>query len=217
MSSVPGTTAQSARRSPRLPAAERREQILDATLALAAHTGFHAVSIDAVARAAGITRPIVYTHFTDLEGLLNALFDREHDRAMGQLARVIPAAEDPRPIPEVAIDALRTYLEVVVEAPMTWTLVLVPIEGTPPALQERMATDRERVREQLAAVLAAGLEREGLDATLVDLELAAHVIQGISEHAARLVLTEPDAYPVERLMALAGQAIAVAVMAGRAP
>ena len=39
--------------------------------------GFHAVSIEAVAREAGITRPIVYGHFDDLGGLLEALVERE--------------------------------------------------------------------------------------------------------------------------------------------
>jgi AcrR family transcriptional regulator len=52
-----GATAGAA--TPRLTAEARREQILDATKAIAAVRGFHAVSIEAVARQAGITRPIV--------------------------------------------------------------------------------------------------------------------------------------------------------------
>src|SRR4051794_28532105 len=50
----------------RLPAAERREQLLDVTKAMVAARGFHAVSIEAVAREAGVSRPIVYGHFDDL-------------------------------------------------------------------------------------------------------------------------------------------------------
>ena len=57
-------------------AVERREQLLDATKAIVARRGFHVVSIEAVAREAGITRPIVYGHFNDLPGLLEALVDR---------------------------------------------------------------------------------------------------------------------------------------------
>ena len=69
---------------------ERREQLLDATKALAVESGFHAVSIDAVAKRAGITRPIVYGHFGDLPGLLDALVERESARALGQLAEIMP-------------------------------------------------------------------------------------------------------------------------------
>src|SRR5258707_3183514 len=101
------------RTSSRLSGAERREQVLDATLALAASAGFHAISIDAVAREAGITRPIVYGHFTDLRGLLNALADRERARALAQLAQVGPAQLDPRPAREIAMATLPRYLQAV--------------------------------------------------------------------------------------------------------
>src|SRR5204862_8269259 len=46
----------------RMTASERREQLLDVTKAIVAEHGFHAVSIEAVAREAGITRAIVYGH-----------------------------------------------------------------------------------------------------------------------------------------------------------
>ena len=61
----------------RMQAGERREQLLDATKTIVGERGFHAVSIEAVAREAGITRPIVYGHFHDLGGLLEALIERE--------------------------------------------------------------------------------------------------------------------------------------------
>src|SRR6185503_5110357 len=68
--------------STRLPAAERREQLLDVTKGIVTERGFAAVSIEAVARGAGITRPIIYGHFTDLQGLLEALLRRESARAL---------------------------------------------------------------------------------------------------------------------------------------
>src|SRR5919199_4438777 len=74
----------------RMRAEERREQLLDATKAIVDERGFHAVSIEAVARAAGITRPVVYGHFRDLPGLLEALVEREGARALEQLAAVLP-------------------------------------------------------------------------------------------------------------------------------
>ena len=57
----------------------RREQLLDVTTAIVVEHGFHAVSIQAVARRAGISRPLVYEHFGDLDGLLQALVERSHD------------------------------------------------------------------------------------------------------------------------------------------
>ena len=123
--------------------AERREQLLDATKAIAVEDGFHAVSIEAVARRAGITRPIVYGHFEDLGGLLEALVERESIRALQQL----PDSFDD------LLEALTAYLEAVRDDPDTWRLVLMPQEGAPRALHERIAAGRAAVVEQLAAAL----------------------------------------------------------------
>jgi AcrR family transcriptional regulator len=67
-------------------AAERREQLLDVTTEIVAERGFQGVSIQSVARTAGISRPIVYEHFGDLTGLLEALVERETARALAQVS-----------------------------------------------------------------------------------------------------------------------------------
>src|SRR3954469_4309388 len=127
-----GSVTYSARR---MTGEQRREQLLDATKAIAVEDGFHAVSIEAVARQAGITRPIVYGHFDDLWGLLEALVERETARALAQL----PDTFEDLP------GALTAYLEAVRSDPNTWKLVLVPQEGAPRLLHERIAAGREAV------------------------------------------------------------------------
>src|SRR5436305_3392553 len=191
---MPEITATSAR----MTAAERREQLLDVTKAIVAERGFHAVSIEAVAREAGITRPIVYGHFTDLPGLLEALVDREGERALAQLAKVLPTdlgRGDPR---EQLLAGLRGYLEAVQADPATWRLVLMPPEGAPEILRERIESGRAAVVVQLAAALQPGIEpnRESPDP-----ELTARMLSAISDESARLVLTDPERYPPERVLA----------------
>src|SRR3712207_398114 len=117
----------SVRMATRMSADQRREQLLDVTKELVAEAGFHAVSIEAVPRRAGITRPIVYGHFHDLAGLLEALVDREGARALIQLAELLPTdltGDSSRAM----LDALRGYLEAVRSDPATWRLVLMPPE-----------------------------------------------------------------------------------------
>jgi AcrR family transcriptional regulator len=168
-----------------LSAEERREQLLDVTKRIVIEQGFHAVSIEAVAREAGITRPIVYGHFTDLPGLLEALVVREGARALSQLETVLPQPD--------LLEALRAYLEVVSNDPDTWRLVLMPQEGAPRLLHDRI----ERGRAAVVARLAAGL-RPGSD--LPDPELSAHLMSAYADEAARLVLT--GRYPPERILEL---------------
>jgi AcrR family transcriptional regulator len=164
----------------RMTAEQRREQLLDATKAIVLQDGFHAVSIEAVARAAGITRPIVYGHFDDLGGLLEALVDREALRALGQL----PERYDD------LLGALTAYLSAVRDDPGTWRLVLMPQEGAPRLLGERIAVGREAVVERLAAAAPDDLP---------DPELTAHMLRAYADEAARLVL---EGYDVERILTL---------------
>ncbi|HKN99252.1 MAG TPA: TetR/AcrR family transcriptional regulator [Pseudonocardiaceae bacterium] len=60
----------------RLPRAERREQILRAATEAFARSGFAATSLDDVAREAGVTRMVVYTHFESKHALYQAVLDR---------------------------------------------------------------------------------------------------------------------------------------------
>jgi AcrR family transcriptional regulator len=182
----------------RLPAPARREQLLDVTKAIVAARGFHAVSIEAVARAAGISRPIVYGHFDDLRGLLEALVVRESARALEQLAHVLPrdlAHGEPR---AQLLSALRAYLEAVRSDPDTWRLVLMPPEGAPDLLRDLLARGRGAVVAQLAEAVRPGL---GPGGPSPDPELTARTLSAIADESARLLLTTPERYPVERLTA----------------
>ena len=184
----------------RMQAGERREQLLDATKAIVAQHGFHAVSIEAVAREAGITRPIVYGHFQDLTGLLEALVDREAARALDQLVTVLPGDlghGDPR---ETLLTALRGYLEAVRSDPETWKLVLMPPEGAPAVLHDHIARGRTGVVEHLAQAVGPGL---GPGRESPDPELLARTLSAVSDEGARLLLTDPEHYPVERIVGFA--------------
>src|SRR3954470_2393693 len=125
----------------RMTCSARREQILDVTAAVVETAGFHAVSIDRVAREAGITRPVVYTHFGDLDGLLHALVDRGNRGTLEALGRIVPREPGGRP-DEVLLEALRRFLDTVRADPVTWRLALMPPESAPRLLGERIARDR---------------------------------------------------------------------------
>jgi AcrR family transcriptional regulator len=187
------------RTSSRMTAAERRAQVLDATRQVVADRGFHAISIEAVAQQAGITRPVVYEHFTDLAGLLEALVAREGVRAVEQLSRVLPtdlgAGGDAQ---GRLLSALQGYLEAVRGNPDTWRLVLMPPEGAPPILRSSIDIGRAAVVAQLADAVRPGLVagRESPDP-----ELTGRMLSTFADDAARLVLTDPEEYPVERLLA----------------
>ncbi len=180
-------------------AAQRREQILDVTARIVDERGFHAVTIDGVAREAGITRPVVYGHFDDLPGLLHALIEREGARATAQLEEVLPQPANGGDPVELLVGALEEWLEAVREAPATWRLVLMPPEGAPPELHEGISESRAEAALHLQR-LATPQIASGAGEASPDPELTARLLQAFSEEAARLLLNDPERFPIERLV-----------------
>ena len=90
----PGAAAPGAR----LRRAERREQILDAATRAFATAGYGATSLDDLARAAGVSRVILYRHFDTKADLYRAALDR----AQARLADAVPGPE----FSEASIDRL---------------------------------------------------------------------------------------------------------------
>ena len=193
----PAAAAEARPGSGRMAAGARREQLLDVTKRIVAEHGFHAVSIEAVAREAGITRPVVYGHFADLNALLRALVDREGERALAQLAAFLPTDLAEGDAREKLLAGMRGYLEAVQGDPATWRLVLMPPEGAPEVLRERVAQGRAAVVAALAAVVGAA-GTGGQESP--DPELTARMMSALSDEGARLVLTDPDQYPPERIL-----------------
>jgi AcrR family transcriptional regulator len=182
-------------------AADRRQQLLDTTLELIVERGFHAVTIEAVAQAAGVTRPIVYKQFSDLNGLVRALVEREEDRAVSQLARAIPSIPGDRDPDDLLVEGLQLFLEAVQECPKSWQLILLPPEGVPAVFHERTNRTRRNVLRQLEKLVAWGIERRG--GPTLDSELFARLLMEMAEDSARLILTQPEQFTVERIIAFA--------------
>ncbi len=80
----------------RLPAARRRRQLLDVALRLFGDLGYHQTSMDAVAEAAGVTKPVLYQHFGSKRELYLELLHDVGDQLMGAVVEATAAAVHPR-------------------------------------------------------------------------------------------------------------------------
>jgi AcrR family transcriptional regulator len=184
--------------SKRLSAAQRREQLLDTTAELLGQSGFHSVSIQSVARAADVSRPIVYEHFGDLGGLLEALVKREMERAGEQISRSALEDLSHGDPTELMLASLSAYLHAVEEHPSTWRLVLMPPESAPELLRKSIVRGRASVLDGLREAVRPGLRR-GEKAE--DPDMTARTLSAIADEYARLVLSDPQRFPPERLLA----------------
>jgi AcrR family transcriptional regulator len=183
--------------APRLPPAERREQLLDGALGLIIDQGYAGVSVEAVARVAGVTRPVVYDHFPNLGRLLAALVEREENYAVAQLEMIVPEAPGDQSPADLLATSVEQFLEAVASRPDTWKIILLPIDGTPAIIREQVERQRARMQERITALVAWANELPDFPDGL-DIELTGQAIRQLAEEAGRMVLTDPDRYSPER-------------------
>jgi AcrR family transcriptional regulator len=187
-------------RQPRLGADVRRAQALDAALAIIVRDGYAAVNMEAVAREMDVAKPVVYSAWGDLQSLLVALLDREETRAFTQLAEALPDLRDAAP--GSLVEAWTGQLARTVHAhPDTWRLMLLPADGTPAQVRQRVDEGRRVVLAQLRSLFGPLLPES------VDVDLAGHAVLAVTEHFGRLMLADPGAYPPERLVSFATGAL----------
>ncbi len=75
---------------PKVPRRVREREMLDVAGRLFAERGYHAVSMDEIAHAAGVSKPMVYAYFGSKEGLFLACVERATGRLIATLQEVTP-------------------------------------------------------------------------------------------------------------------------------
>ncbi len=79
----------------RLPAAKRREQLLDVAAELFSVRGYAGATTAQIAKEAGITEPIIYRHFKSKRDLFVALIERTGRQTLEQWERDLEGVDDP--------------------------------------------------------------------------------------------------------------------------
>lgn len=190
--------------APRMAPEDRREQLLDAVLRVIVTQGVHKVSMDSVAREAQVTRPVVYSHFSDSDDLLRASLAREEDGALTQLADALPQDRDTSPA-EAAVSALERFLAAVVETPDRWRAAYSLVDSSTPLLRSRVELGRQLAISAVEDLVRWAVE-ERADAE-TDVEMLARAVFALFWDAGRLVLAEPETFPATRIVAFGRRSI----------
>lgn len=86
---------QKPRRAQKLPAEERRRQILDAAIPVFARRGFAGAGTAEIAEAAGVGEPTIYRYFSGKMELYEATIDYSTDVVMSAWERIAGEEDDP--------------------------------------------------------------------------------------------------------------------------
>jgi AcrR family transcriptional regulator len=134
----------------------RREELLDVADRVIQRRGVD-VSMDEIASEAGITKPVLYRHFGDKDGLFQALTERYVDELAIALRPAIQATE-PRDRLAAAIDAYLVYVE---REPERYRFLLHASEQ--PRTASIVADFRRRNIAECAFTSEENLRRAGMD------------------------------------------------------
>jgi TetR/AcrR family transcriptional regulator, mexJK operon transcriptional repressor len=152
------------------PASGKAESILAAAKRAFLANGFGAVSMDAIAREAGVSKATVYAHFTGKEELFGAVIGRECER---YLASFSAGELDPRDVRESLIVLGRRFLELVLspDGIALHCIILGEVTRFPVLGQVFWRAGPERQRVQIEAFLKSAAASGRLE--LPDTRLAA--------------------------------------------
>ena len=160
----------------RLPAEQRRRQLMDVALDVFARRGFHATSMNQVAYAAGVTKPVLYQHFASKRELYAQLLADVGHRLEEQIAKATAQAGGPREQVELGFGAYFAFVESERES---FQLLF----GSGTRHDDEFAETARRVEAAIAALLAELIDVPGLAQS--ERRLLAHGVVGIAEATSR--------------------------------
>jgi AcrR family transcriptional regulator len=160
--------------STRLPAARRRRQLLDVALRVFADRGFHDASMNDIAIAAGVTKPVLYQHFTSKRDLFAELLSDVGRDLQETITKAVTAAETQREMVELGFSAYFTYVDQHRDAFQLFY-------GGSMARDEEFAEVVNQTETAVAGLVAGLIEIEGLGAG--QRQVLGHGIVGMIEGA----------------------------------
>lgn len=199
------------RRAAHLGPERRRPLVLDAALRLFAERGYRGTSMEAIAAAAGVTKPVVYECFPGKEPLFRALLEREEERLLTAVGTAMPGAvdlEDPEGLLRAGLGAV---LSAAREAPDSWRVIFESVHGGEPAVAERVRLGRDAAVGRLRGLLEPYLAAMGTTDAGRKAPVLAEIVTSVAEGAVRLLLRGEDDWTPEELASV------VAAVAMRGP
>ena len=143
--------------------------ILEAALGVFSERGYAGTTMQSVADAAGVTKPVVYASFANRDELLLALLAREEQHLVLSIMAALPADPSVGTPQEHVLEGLTAFLETAAKNPQSWRIVFGAQYGAAPAVADRVRAARaflvEGLRltlvQSLPGVTAAGREPAG--------------------------------------------------------
>ncbi|MCH7789056.1 MAG: TetR/AcrR family transcriptional regulator [Acidobacteria bacterium] len=162
--------------SVRMPAAQRRSQLLQVALDVFAAEGYHATSMNQLAQAAGVTKPVLYQHWDSKHELFAEILTMVGAELWARITAATEAATTPRTQVGLGFEAFFGFFA---ESPAAFGLMFGDGVRADPVFAEVVRRVEQNIAESIADLIAI----EDLDPS--DRRMLASGIVGLAEGAVR--------------------------------
>ncbi len=178
---------------------KRRPLVLDAALLVFLERGYRGTSMQAVAEAAGVTKPVVYECFPSKDKLLLALLDREEQRLMDAILEALPKNPSFENLEAVIASGLSAFLAAATQATDAWRIVFDSQHGSDTVVAERVRAAREQLIGRLRELVVLYLETLEVDDIDRKSPVLTELFAGVAESCARMLVIQQFPWTVTEL------------------
>jgi AcrR family transcriptional regulator len=168
----------------------RRPLILDAALEVYVERGYRGTSMQAVADAAGVTKPVVYECYPNKDELLLALLDREERRLLDAISEALPSNLVSDNVEAVLAAGLTAFLSGAGQAPNSWRVVFDSGWSSGSVVAVRVRCARDMILGQIGALVRLYMESAKVDDVERKVPVVAELLATVAESCARMLVLE---------------------------
>jgi AcrR family transcriptional regulator len=183
----------------------RRPMLLDAAMQIYLRDGVDAITMEALAAEAHVTKPVVYACFPNRDAVLAALMDLQSETVARHMADALAAAHGSPTVEQALRVGFATLLRRVQAEPDAYRASVLLEHGATAALMHRMREVGVQLIDAIGDEMRRRLEERGTPTTPEAAYLVGHTVV----HLARgyiLLLLGDDPPSVETLAGLAARA-----------
>ncbi|MFW0168725.1 TetR/AcrR family transcriptional regulator [Rothia sp. P4278] len=177
----------------RLPKDLRRQQLISNAARVFASQGYHCTTMDHIASASQVTKPVLYQHFTGKRDLYLAVLDEQIELLLTNLVSPLHGTNVNKERVKGVIEAFFNFARTNV---VGYRIIFESDIQTDFAVQERIESMHTRIAEHIAYVLAPNAGMDFSEAMMTARMLtgmtqaAAHMVVGTETSAEQLALAE---------------------------
>src|SRR3954447_20241080 len=170
--------ASSAPSRTRLPREERMEQMVAVSRVLFAERGYSAVTMDEVAGAVGVTKPLLYNYFGNKEGLYAACMERAGEALSSTIAAAVASTATPEEAMRAGGHAFFAFLDAERAA---WAVLFDETLPRAGEIAERVAAYRGQILDRVTASIRGQVPARMRPAAKVEVEALSVALLGAAE------------------------------------